>query len=177
MLLDRWRARRAIATRTAPSPVEDVADPRLFEAVEGVKRVVGTPDSLGDPSWHYRWDGEQQLVGLDARTRAVTDVRQRLARLVHECELRHLTPRRRRVLLVVLCEPREGEGLSGWYTRLWEDQGEVGVADWRAARRRVAVLALDVVGGRELFGGSAGLRDALAQMDEAGSGGGAADPG
>jgi hypothetical protein len=165
MLFDRWRARRAIATRTAPSPVVDVADPRLLTLVEAVKPAVGAPDSLGDPSWHFRWDGALQLVGLDARSRAVTDVRQRLARLVHECDLRHMPTSRRRVLAVVLCEPREGEGLSGWHARLWEDRGEVGAADWRAARRRIAVLAVDTSGARELFGGDAALRDAVSRVD------------
>jgi hypothetical protein len=161
MLLDRWRARRAIATRTAPSPVADPADPRLLRVVEAVKPAVETPDSLGDPGWHYRWDGRLQLVGLDARTRSVCDVRQRLARLVHECDLRHLAPRQRRVLAIVLCEPREGEGLSGWHARLWDDRGEVGEADWKAARRRIAVLALGVDGTHALFGGDRELREAV----------------
>jgi len=100
MLFDRWRARRAIATRSAPSPVSDRADPRLFLAVEQVRVAVGALDSLGDPSWHHRWEGELQLVGLDALTRSVTDLRQRLLRLVHECDLRHLAAPRRRVLAV-----------------------------------------------------------------------------
>jgi hypothetical protein len=152
MIFDRWRARRAIATRSSPTPISDSADPRLFAAVEELKGLVAADDSLGDPVWHYRWDGDLQLVGLDARTRSVTDVRQRLLRLVHECDLRHLTPRRRRVLAVVLCSPRGGEGLAGWHRRLDEDKGEVGVADWRVARRRVNVLALDTSGGVELFG-------------------------
>ena len=161
MLLDRWRARRAIATRSAPSPVSDRADPRLFEAVEQVRASVGALDSLGDPSWHYRWEGDLQLVGLDALTRSVTDVRQRLLRLVHECDLRHMAARRKRVLAVVLCEPRPGEGLKGWHARLDDDQGEVGVSDWRAARRRIAVLALDPSGGAELFGGDGAIAQAV----------------
>jgi len=167
MLLDRWRARRAIATRSAPSPVADRASPALFAAVEQVRAQAGALDSLGDPSWHYRWEGELQLVGLDALTRSVTDVRQRLLRLVHECELRHLTARRKRVLAVVLCEPREGEGLKGWHARLDDDQGEVGVRDWRAARRRITVLALEPGGAAELFGGDGQMRQAFEAWQQA----------
>jgi hypothetical protein len=166
MLFDRWRARRAIATRSAPTPVSDRADPRLFQAVEQVRVAVGALDSLGDPSWHYRWEGELQLVGLDALTRSVTDVRQRLLRLVHECDLRHLAARRRRVLAVVLCEPRPGEGLSGWHARLDDDQGEVGVSDWRAARRRIAVLGIDAEGRTELFGGEGAVSQAVGRWME-----------
>jgi hypothetical protein len=162
MLLDRWRARRAIATRSPPSPVGDRASPALFEAVEQVRAQAGALDSLGDPSWHYRWEGELQLVGLDATSRSVSDVRQRLLRLVHECDLRHMPARRRRVLAVVLCEPRPAEGLGGWHARLDDDQGEVGVRDWRAARRRIAVLAVEPGGAAELFGGDGQVRQAVA---------------
>lgn len=161
MLFDRWRARRAIATRSAPTPVNDPASPLLFEVVEALRKEASSQDSLGDPSWHYRWEGELQLVGLDALTRSVSDVRQRLLRLVHECDLRHMSARRKRVLAIVLCEPRAGEQLSGWYSRLDDDQGEVGAADWRAARRRIAVLALDVSGNSQLFGGDKPVREAV----------------
>jgi hypothetical protein len=166
MLFDRWRARRAIATRSAPTPVSDQADPRLFVAVEQVRAQAGALDSLGDPSWHYRWEGDLQLVGLDARARSVTDVRQRLLRLAHECDLRHMPARRKRVLAVVLCEPRPGEGLAGWQARLDDDQGEVGVSDWRAARRRIAVLAIEAGGGAALFGGDKPVRDAVQRWTE-----------
>src|SRR5262245_37562581 len=111
MLLDRWRARRAIATRTPPSTINDQADPRLLQAVEAIKPCVDALESLGDPNWHYRWEGALQLVGLDATSRSVTEVRQRLVRLVHECDLRHMSRRRKRVLAVVLCAPREDEEL------------------------------------------------------------------
>jgi len=161
MLLDRWRARRAIATRTPPSPVNDPAAPALRALVEGLAQHVQSRDSLGDPSWHYRWEGELQLVGLDALTRSVTDVRQRLLRLVHECDLRHLDARRKRVLAVVLCDPRPAEGLKGWHARLDDDQGEVGASDWRAARRRIAVLALEPGGAAELFGGDGAVKQAV----------------
>ncbi|MHC4846340.1 MAG: hypothetical protein ACYTCU_09280 [Planctomycetota bacterium] len=164
MLLDRWRAQRAIATRTGPSPIEDFADPRLVEVVEALKPAVGSLVSLGDPSWHLRWDGALQLVGLDATSRSVTDVRQRLVRLAHECDLRHMARRARRILLVVLCTPREGEGLQGWFKRLDDDQGEVGASDWRAARRRMAILALDGDGNRRLFGGDRDVREAAAPL-------------
>jgi len=162
MLLDRWRARRAIATRTSPSPVNDQADPALRAAVEALIPFVQAPDSLGDPSWHYRWEGELQLVGLDAAQRSTADVRQRLTRLVHENDLRHMARRARRVLAVVLCAPREREGLRGWFLRLENDQNEVG-PDWRAAKRRVAVLALDAADPRhhELFGGDRFVRQAV----------------
>jgi len=163
MLFDRWRARRAIATRTGPAPIEDLPDQALVTLVDSLKLAVGAQDSLGDPSWHLRWDGELQLVGLDATSRSVTDVRQRLLRLAHECDLRHLPRRARRVLLVVLCSPREGEGLSGWFKRLDDDQGEVGASDWRAARGRMAVLALDTDGSRQLFGGDRAVREAAAK--------------
>jgi len=162
MLLDRWRARRAILTRSAPSSVEDPAHPALRPVVEALRDRIGTPHSLGDPSWHYRWEGEQQLVGLDASSRSVTDVRQRLLRLVHELDLRHLPRRVRRVVCVALCSPQAGEGLTGWYARLLDDQDEVGARDWRAVRRRCAVLALDGMGRYELFGGDGALRQAVA---------------
>jgi hypothetical protein len=163
MLLDRWRARRAIATRTPPSPVSDPAAPALRTAVETLAPLVRATDSLGDPSWHYRWEGELQLVGLDATRRSVTDVRQRLVRLVHEDELRHMARRARRVLAVVLCAPHGGEGLRGWHARLDDDQGEVGVSDWRAARRKLAVLAVDAADPSrcELVGGDRAIRQAV----------------
>ena len=162
MLLDRWRARRAIATRTPPSPVNDPAAPALRALVEGLAQHVQSRDSLGDPSWHYRWEGELQLVGLDAARRSVTDVRQRLVRLVHENDLRHMARRARRVLAVVRCAPREHEGLRGWFLRLEDDQDEVG-PDWRAARRRIAVLAVDAADPHqhELFGGDRFVRLAV----------------
>ena len=164
MLLDRWRARRAIATRTPPSPVNDPAAPVLRSIVESLAPQLRSTDSLGDPSWHYRWEGELQLVGLDATARSVTDVRQRLVRLVHENDLRHMARRARRVLAVVLCAPRENEALRGWFLRLEDDRGEVGEADWRAARRRVALLAVDAADPRrvELFGGDRFVRQAVA---------------
>jgi hypothetical protein len=144
MLFDRWRARRAILSRTPPSSIEDRADPRLRSVVEGLATYMEACDSLGDPSWHYRWEGELQLVGLDATSRSVTDVRQRLLRLVHELDLRHLPRRARRVLAVVLCAADEGEQLEGWHARLQDDRGEVGESDWRAARKRVAILAVEI---------------------------------
>jgi len=162
MLFDRWRAQRAIATRSAPSTVNDPASPELFAAVESLKLVAGCLDSLGDPNWHYRWEGDVQLVGLDATARSVTDVRQRLLRLVHECDLRHMPRARRRVLAVVRCEPQAGEGLAGWCQRLDHDEDEVGASDWRAARRRIAVLALDGDGAHALSGGDRAIREAVA---------------
>ena len=144
MLFDRWRARRAILSRTPPSSIEDPADPQLRSVVEGLAAHMEYFESLGDPSWHYRWEGELQLVGLDATSRSVTDVRQRLLRLVHELDLRHLPRRARRVLAVVLCAPGEGEGLEGWHARLQDDRGEVGESDWRAARKRIAILAVKI---------------------------------
>jgi hypothetical protein len=163
MLLDRWRARRAIATRTPPSPVNDPAEPALRTVVEELAPRLQSRDSLGDPSWHYRWEGELQLVGLDATRRSVTDVRQRLVRLVHENDLRHMARRARRVLAVVLCAPRETEGLRGWFLRLEDDRGEVGESDWRAARRRVALLLVDSAdpSRAELFGGDRFIRQAV----------------
>ncbi len=162
MLFDRWRAQRAIATRSAPSVVNEPAAPELFEAVESMKVAVSCLDSLGDPNWHYRWEGDVQLVGLDATTRSVTDVRQRLLRLVHECDLRHMPRGRRRVLAVVRCEPHEDEDLAGWALRLDHDEGEVGASDWRAARRRIAVLAIDGSGAHLLTGGDRPIREAVA---------------
>jgi hypothetical protein len=157
MLFDRWRARRAILSRNPPSSVTEPADPRLRAVVEALGSRLGSTDSLGDPCWHYRWEGELQLVGLDATSRSVTDVRQRLLRLVHELDLRHLPRRARRVLAVVLCAPEPSEGLAGWHARLSDDEGEVGVGDWRAARGRITVLAVDAgvdgVGTSRLFGG------------------------
>jgi hypothetical protein len=161
MLFDRWRAQRAIATRSAPSPVNDPASPELFAAVESLKGAVDCPDSLGDPNWHYRWEGTLQLVGLDARTRSVSDVRQRLLRLVHECDLRHMPRARRRVLAVVLCEPRDGEDLRAWNLRLDNDADEAGSSDWRAVRGRIAVLALDGRGGHALSGGDRRVRESV----------------
>lgn len=162
MLLDRWRARRALASRSPPCTVADRADPRLRTAVLALCQVLDAPHSLGDPIWHQRWEGDLQLVGLDARTRAVTDVRQRIARTVHELSLRHMARRGRRLVVVVLCEPEGAEGMSGWHARLQDDQGEVGQADWSAARRNVAVLAIDGEGRSQLFGGDAQIQAAVA---------------
>lgn len=148
-------------TRTPPSSVDDQADARLAAAVESLKVHAETPNSLGDPCWHFRWEGELQLVGLDARARSVSDVRQRLLRLVHELDLRHMARRARRVFCVLLCEPREGEGLAGLHARLMRDEGEVGEKDWNAVRHRIAVLLIDASGGCELFGGDAAVRKAF----------------
>jgi hypothetical protein len=161
MFFDRWRARRAILSRSAPSSVEDEAHPRLREVVESLLDPLGTPYSLGDPSWHYRWEGDLQLVGLDATQRSVTDVRQRLLRLVHELELRHLSRSVRRVLAVVLCAPQDGEDLEAWHARLRVDQGEVGERDWRAARRRIELLAITPDGQHAYFGTDVDLRRAV----------------
>ncbi len=157
MFLDRWRARRAIATRTPPSTVNDPADPRLLAAVEALKAAVDAPNSMGDPCWHFRWEGALQLVGLDASSRSTADVRQRLLRLVHECDLRHMHRLGRRVLAVVLCRPAEGEGLAGWLRRLEHDPHDEN-GDWRAAHRRVAVLALTPQGEALLSGGDREIR-------------------
>jgi len=167
MIFDRWRARRAILSRSPPSSIEEPAAPQLRQTVEALQPLVDATLSLGDPSWHFRWEGEMQLVGLDATSRSVTDVRQRLLRLVHELDLRHLSRRNRRVLAVVLCEPREGEGLTGWHARLQDDQGEVGAADWRAARRRFAVLAIDASGAHALFGGDHAVETAVGTWAQA----------
>ncbi len=162
MISDRWRARRAIKTRTPPTAVVSPADPRLFAIVESLKQPVGADISLGDPSWHFRWEGELQLVGLDATDRSVSDVRQRLARLVHECSLRHLPTRARRVLAALLVQPRADEDLRGLFTRLDDDQGEVGQSDWHAARRHVALLLVDRGGSHRLFGADRALQEQLA---------------
>jgi hypothetical protein len=155
MFLDRWRARRAIMSRTPPSTIEDAADPRLALFVKDLSERLCSPYSLGDPLWHQRWEGELQIVGLDAATRSVCDVRQRLARTVHELALRHMARRGRRVLAVILCAPEEREGLVGWHARLQDDQGEVGTSDWKAAARSISVLALDAASEHQLFGGDA----------------------
>jgi len=153
MFLDRWRARRAIISRTPPTSIEDEADPRLAPIVHDLSARLGSTNSLGDPLWHQRWEGELQVVGLDAATRSVSDVRQRLARTVHELALRHMAHRGRRVLAVILCAPEQREGLEGWYARLQDDRGEVGTRDWRAASRWISVLALDPGSEHRLFGG------------------------
>jgi hypothetical protein len=152
MLFEKWRARRMLQYRTDPVPITDVADPVLFGVVESLRAAVGADCSLGDPHWHYRWEGEVQVVGLDATTRSVTDVRQRLARLVHEIVLRHLPARAKRVLAVVLVSDEAGMDLRGWLARLDDDQGEVGVLTWRSARRRIAVLAITRDGRHRLSG-------------------------
>jgi hypothetical protein len=81
---------------------------------------------------------------------------------VHENDLRHMARRARRVLAVVRVAPRENEGLRGWFLRLEDDQDEVG-PDWRAARRRLAVLAVDAADPQrhELFGGDRFVRLAV----------------
>jgi hypothetical protein len=152
MLFEKWRARRMLQYRTDPVPVTDVADPVLFEVVESLRAAVGADCSLGDPHWHYRWEGEVQLVGLDATTRSVTDVRQRLTRLVHEIVLRHLPARAKRVLAVALVDDERGADLRGWLARLDDDRGEIGVLTWRSARRRIAVLVIDRSGRHRLSG-------------------------
>ena len=162
MLLDRWRARKALATRTPPSSIEDPPPAELTAVVDDLAVRLKADNSLGDPIWHHRWEGELQLVGLDARHRSVADLRQRLARTVHEMALRHVGRRARRVLAVVLCAPDGDEGLVGWHARLADDRGEVGEADWRRVRRQVAVLALDDAGEQALFGGAGDVRAAVA---------------
>lgn len=161
MLLDRWRARRALLSRSPPSTVEDSGDTGLRAVVDGLSVALGAPNSLGDPIWHHRWEGDLQVVGLDAANRSVSDVRQRLARTVHELALRHMASRGRRMLAVVRCSPEDGEGLKGWHARLWEDQGEVGVADWKAARSNVTVLLLGPDDERQLFGGDRDIKAAV----------------
>lgn len=153
MIFDRWRARRAIMTRTPPHSVEEQADPALSPIVHDLSQRLQAPFSLGDPIWHQRWEGELQVLGLDASTRSVSDVRQRLARTGQELALRHMARRGRRILAVILCAPTDGEGLVGWHARLVDDQGEVGVADWRAASRLLSVLAVAPDGEHQLFGG------------------------
>jgi len=162
MFFNRWRARRALVSRTPPTTLSDAPDPALTRAVTELSEALDTPFSLGDPIWHQRWEGQRQLVALDATARSVSDVRQRLARTVHELALRHMAAPGRRLLAVVRCAPEGGEGLAGWHARLWQDQGEVGVDDWRAARRSVAVLLQGPDGEHELFGGDRQLREALA---------------
>jgi hypothetical protein len=161
MLLDRWRARRALLSRSPPSTTEDSGDAGLRAVVDALSVALDAPNSLGDPIWHHRWEGDLQVVGLDAAKRSVSDVRQRLARTVHELALRHMASRGRRLLAVVRCAPEGGEGLEGWHARLWEDQGEVGVADWKAARRNVAVLLLGPDDERQLFGSDRAITAAV----------------
>ena len=57
MLLDRWRARRALLTRSNPSSVEDPAPEEVRGPVEELGARLGATHSLGDPLWHCRWDG------------------------------------------------------------------------------------------------------------------------
>lgn len=130
----------------------DLPGQALTQAVDDLRAPLAAVFSLGDPIWHHRWEGEVQLVGLDCRDRSVADVRQRLARTVHEVALRHMAKRGRRMVLVGLCAPRDDEGLRGYYARLMDDQGEVG-PDWSAMRRRIAVGLVDEHGKRALFGG------------------------
>ncbi|MFT7464473.1 MAG: hypothetical protein ACI9EF_002829 [Pseudohongiellaceae bacterium] len=161
MILDRWRARRAIMTRTPPTSVEDQPNPALVPMVRDLSERLVAPFSLGDPIWHQRWEGELQVLGLDALTRSVSDVRQRLARTGHELALRHMARRGRRVFAVILCAPVGDEGLVGWHSRLQDDQGEVGPADWRAASRLLSVLAVGVDGEHQLFGGDGQISAAV----------------
>ncbi|MED5329725.1 MAG: hypothetical protein VX916_00340 [Planctomycetota bacterium] len=161
MLLDRWRARRGIRTRNPPNPVSEPPSPLLTEAVEGLKEPAGTPYSMGDPNWHYRWDGALQLVGIDATNRSRADVRQRLVRLVHECDLAHMSRKAKRVLAVVLCHPEEGN-LRLWHSYL-DDGSLENDGAWPAARRRVAVLAMDDQGHHRLFGGDRDIERAVEQ--------------
>ena len=160
-MFDTWRARKALKTRTAPSTVDEAPHPQLVEVVEALRLPLGAPHSLGDPTWHLRWEGELHLVGLDAVTRSTADVRQRLTRLVHENELRHLPRRGKRVVAVVRCDPAGADGIDGWYAKLQTDHGEVGPADWRAARRHCAIVALTPDGRSRLFGGDRVVRDAV----------------
>lgn len=161
MFLDRWRARRALVSRTPPTTVEDPAHPRLISAVRSLCDTVACPFSVGDPIWHQRWEGDLQLVALDARSRSVSDVRQRLTRTSHELALRHMAARGRRMLAVVLCEPEGGEGLTGFHSRLQDDRGEVGQDDWRRVSRKVSVLLLEVDGKHQLFGNDDAVADSV----------------
>ena len=138
-------------TRTAPSPAGGTLDPDLSTRLDALRGALGASQRVDDPYWQARWEGELQLVGLDARTRATGDVRQRLTRLVHELDLRHMAPRARRVVAVLLCAPRDDEGLDGWLARLAVDRGEVGSA-WEPVRPRITVVVQDEAGGLRVHG-------------------------
>lgn len=162
MLIERWWARHHIQNATNPTPVADPGDPALADAVNSLCPHFGDPYSCGDPNWHFRWEGELQIVGLDATSRSVTDVRQRLVRLSHELALRHLPGRARRILAVVLVGEAAAADLVGWYARLDDDQGELGRMNWRLARRRVSVLAVTRSGAHRLFGGDRSVASRVA---------------
>ena len=85
----------------------------LADVVEALRPHLGRVYSVGDPIWHLRWEGERPLVGLDARKRSESDVRQRLLRTLHELDLRHL-PRDQRRLLAVLLVPDGTAASDAW---------------------------------------------------------------
>jgi len=172
MLLDRFRARKALRTRTPPAPVDDAPPAALTQVVEALKAPLDARESLGDPTWHHRWEGALHLVGLDVRARSMSDLRQRIVRLVHENELRHLPRRRKRVVVVALCEPGE-RGFDGFHHALEDERGEVGLADWRSARRHLAVLAVTPDGRYRLLGGDRAVQRGVAAWAAAREGGGA----
>ncbi len=158
MLLDRWRAQRAIRTRTAPTAIRETAPEVLVRAIEDLKQRLQVKVSVSDPNWHLRWTGDLQLVGLDARARSTTDVRQRLVRLWHELCLSHLSRSRRRIVAVILVAPGPDEDLADWHARLDFDRGEVGTGSWGAARRALTLLLVDDEGQVLVEGSDQALR-------------------
>lgn len=147
-LLGAWRARRALLRRGAPGAVGAGGSARLVALVDDLGARLGSTARVDDDVVHERRDGRLQLVGIDAAGRPLGDVAERVLRVAHEMELRHADAPRRRVLAVVLVDDPDPRPALERLVAVGEAD-----ADWRAARRRVALLVVGARGAHALRGG------------------------
>lgn len=164
-MFETWRARRALLGHKPPTSAETPAPDELADVVAGLRPHLGRTDPVGDPIWQLRLEGEQPLVGLDARKRSVSDIRQRLVRTLHELDLRHLKAAQRRVLAVFLVA--SGALAEGWLERLLEGGDDGLRADWNRLRPRIALLLVEEGGAYRHHDPTGFGADALTAWDAA----------
>jgi hypothetical protein len=164
-LLATWRARKALLGRTPPTPIDPARAHELVAIVDALGAALDATTPIVDAVVHVRREGRLQVIGLDARCRSRSDVRQRVLRVAHEMHLAHIDAARRRVLAVIL---REGaaDDLREWTRALVDETGDGKSAerDWRAARKQVALLVIDPAGRYELTGGDHDVERAVRQL-------------
>ncbi len=164
-MLATWRARKALLGRTPPTPIDAARAPELVAFVDALGAALDATTPILDAVVHVRREGRLQIIGLDARRRSRSDIRQRVLRVAHEMHLAHIDAARRRVLAVVL---RDGEAdeLRAWSRALVDESGDGKRAerDWRHARRQIALLVIDPSGRYELNGGDHDVERAVRKM-------------